>query len=289
MFGRFDNLKHIQTLNPQTDYEEIVRIVGTLEYPWLLKKSLEFALFRTYAVPHTSRVLAATGQFSQHGQKRYDDTTLMLAGIAEKGIDSPYGRQVIQRMNELHGRWHIKNEDMLYVLSTFIFEPRRWHEKYGWRKPTYNENLANYIYWVEIGKRMGIKDIPDTYEAYEQFNIEHEQKYFRYDDSNYLIGTATMDVFLSWYPKLLRPIMREGLLAFMDDLLLQAMGFRKPHGLIRGLAHFGLKAFGKLLRFMPPRKKPYLYTELPNRSYPNGFKPEDLGARYETDERAVGD
>ena len=139
MFGRFDNLKQISTLDPQKDYEEITRIVGTYEYPWLLKKSLEFALFRTYAVPHTSRILVASGQFNRHGQKRYDDTTLMLSGIVENGIESEHGRIVIQRMNELHGRWNLKNDDMLYVLSTFIFEPIRWHEQYGWRKPAAGE------------------------------------------------------------------------------------------------------------------------------------------------------
>jgi hypothetical protein len=289
MFGRFDNLKYIQTLDPQTDYEKIVKIVGTLEYPWLLKKSLEFALFRTYAVPHTSRILAATGQFVNHGQKRYDDTSLMLAGIAEHGIDSPFGQQVIQRMNQLHGRWNIRNEDMLYVLSAFIFEPTRWHNQYSWRKPTRKENLANYYFWKEVGTRMGIKDIPDTYEAYEQFNLEHEKNHFSYDDANHLIASATIDIFLSWYPKFLRPLVRQGILAFLDDPLLEAMGFKKPNALFGGMVRFGLMAFGKMMRFMPPRRKPYLFTALPNRSYPQGFKPQDLGARYETDEQAAGD
>jgi hypothetical protein len=279
MFGRFDIVNHIRTLDPQQDYEEIVRLVGTLEYPWLIKKSLEYALFRTYAVPHTSRILAASGQFGSHGQKRYDDTTLMLSGIAEQGIESEHARIVIQRMNELHGRWHLKNEDMLYVLSTFVFEPTRWHDRYGWRKPTHNEKLANYCFWVDVGTRMGITDIPDTLEAYEHFNIEHEQKYFRYDDANRLIGLATMDVFLNWYPPLLRPLVRQVLLSFMDEPLLNAMGFPKPNPVIRWLSQTGLKLFGKVLRFMPPRRKPYLYTQIPNRTYPQGFKPEELGAR----------
>jgi hypothetical protein len=288
MFGRFNNVNYIRTLDPEKDCAEIVRIVGTLEYPWLIKKSLEFALFRTYAVPHTSRILAASGQFDRHGQKRYDDTTLMLAGIAEKGFDSEYGQKAIQRMNELHGRWNIKNTDMLYVLSTFIFEPIRWHDAYGWRKPTQNEKLANYYFWKEVGIRMGIENIPESLEAYERFNIEHEKQYFRYDDANRKIGRATMQVFLNWYPRLLHPIVREGLLSFMDDPLLNAMGFEKPYGLVRGVYHYGLKLFGKFLRFMPPRSKPYIYTELPNRTYPQGYKVEELGPQY-PDGRAAGD
>lgn len=175
MFGRYDNLEKILQLDPKTDYQKIAYLVGCYEYPWLLQKSLEFALFRTYAVPHTSRILAATGQFEKHGQKRYDDTTLMLSGLTEKGLDSEYARIVIGRMNELHGRWNLKNEDMLYVLSTFVFEPIRWSEKFGWRKPSEVEKQANYYFWSDIGRRMGITDIPDTYEAYEAFNIAHEK------------------------------------------------------------------------------------------------------------------
>ncbi|MEO1290941.1 MAG: DUF2236 domain-containing protein, partial [Chloroflexota bacterium] len=157
MAGRYDVLKRVLQLDPKDDCQEITYLVGAYEYPWLIKKSLEFALFRTYAVPHTSRILAASGQFEQHGQKRYDDTTLMLAGLAEKGYDSDYGKTVIATMNRLHGRWNLKNEDMLYVLSTFVFEPIRWHRKYGWRTPTEHENLANFHFWREVGIRMNIQ------------------------------------------------------------------------------------------------------------------------------------
>jgi len=281
MAGRYDILKRVLQLDPKEDCQEITYLVGAYEYPWLIKKSLEFALFRTYAVPHTSRILVASGQFARHGQKRYDDTTLMLAGLAEKGYDSAYGKTVIETMNYLHGRWNLKNEDMLYVLSTFVFEPIRWHQTYGWRKPTTHENLANFHFWRNVGIRMGIKDIPETLAAYEQFNIAHEKKYFAYDDANRAIGEATIALFLSWYPALLRPVVREVIYAFMDDPLREAMGFPKPHSVIRWLVHYGLKLVGFGLRFMPPRTAPFHYTEVPTRTYGAQFKPEELGAKVD--------
>jgi hypothetical protein len=279
MTGRYDNLKKILALDPKEDCQQIAYLVGCYEYPWLLQKSLEFALFRTYAVPHTSRILVASGQFEKHGQKRYDDTTLMLSGLTEKGLDSDYARIVIGRMNELHGRWNLKNEDMLYVLSTFIFEPLRWSEQFGWRKPTQHERLANFYFWSEIGKRMNIKDIPETIEAFEAFNIAHEKKYFAYDEASRKIGLATIEVFLSWYPAVLRPLVHQGLLSFMDDALLNAMGFKKPHSFMIWLSKSALRLGGFILRFMPPRKKPFHYTELPTQTYGKTFKPEELGAR----------
>lgn len=281
MAGRYDVLKRVLQLDPKEDCQEITYLVGAYEYPWLIKKALEFALFRTYAVPHTSRILAASGQFAQHGQKRYDDTTLMLSGIAEKGYDSEYGKTVIATMNYLHGRWNLKNEDMLYVLSTFIFEPIRWHKKYGWRTPTHHEELANFHFWREVGIRMEIDDIPEVMEEYERFNIEHEQKHFRYDDANRAIGDATVDLFLSWYPAIVRPMAREVILSFMDDPLLEAMGFKKPHGSIRWAVDTGLKLVGFAMRFMPPRKEPFLYTEVPTRTYGESYKAEELGAKVD--------
>ncbi len=279
MSHRYDNLKRILQLDPTTDYEEIVYIVGSYESPWLIKKSLEFALLRTYAVPRTSKILVATEQFAGHGQKRYDDTSLMLAGIAEHGIDSHFGKTVIATMNRLHGSYHIRNEEMLYVLSVFVFEPTRWSEQYGWRRPTRNEQLANYYFWREVGERMGIQDIPPTLEDYDAFNRQYERENFRYDDANHQLAQMTIGLYESWYPAFLRPLVREAVLSFMDDPMREAFGLPKPHGIVRWLVRNGL-AFGYgLLRFMPPRNKPFRYTELPSRTYPEGFTPDELGAK----------
>ena len=288
MFGRYDIYEQIQQLDPKDDCQEIVYLVGAYEYPWLIRKSLEFALFRTYAAPRMTKLLKATGQFARHGQKRYDDTTLLLAGITQYGYDSEYGRIAIQRMNQMHGRWNITNEDMLYVLSTFIFEPRRWHEAFGWRNPSRLENLANYHFWSEVGRRMGIEDIPDTCEAYEAFNQRYEREMFEYAASNELIGRKTLEVFKSWYPPLLRPLVEEVALSFMDDRLLKAFGFKKPHSVIGWLAKGALRLNSVLLRFMPPRREPFHFVEKPTRTYPAGFEVAELGVHYDDDDSTPG-
>lgn len=72
MQKRYAIQHEIEQLDPKRDCQRIVYLMGAYERPWLVRKSLEFALFRTYAVPSISRLLEATGQFQQHGQKRYD-------------------------------------------------------------------------------------------------------------------------------------------------------------------------------------------------------------------------
>lgn len=272
-------LEQVVQLDPKHDHQRIVYLVGAYEYPWLTQRALEFALFRTYAVPHTSRILAATGQFERHGQKRYDDTALMLAGLAEHGYDSEFGRTVIATMNRLHGRWSIRNVDMLYVLSTFVFEPIRWARAYGARQPTHHENLANFHFWREVGIRMGIENIPESIEAFEAFNIAHEAQYFAYDDANRTIAEATLGVFLGWFPSMLHPLIRPALYALMDDPLLDAFGYPRQPGWWRALVRGGLRFKGHVRGLFPSRRRPYHFTELPNRTYPDGFTPADLGAR----------
>jgi hypothetical protein len=163
------------------------------------------------------------------------------------------------------------------VLSTFVYEPARWIDRFGWRKVHENERQAAYLFWREVGKRMAINDIPATYEAFERFNIQYEREHFRYTDTNYRVGEATIRVFLGWYPRPLHPLIREATYALMDDPLRQAFGFPRASGAITRLAEGGLWLRGRIVRRLPVRRTPRLITEEPNRSYPLGYEIERLG------------
>lgn len=67
-------------------------------------------------------------------------------------------------MNALHSRYRISNDDYLYTLSTFIVEPAAWARKFEWRALTPLEEQAFFVFFKEIGRRMGIQDIPDELE-----------------------------------------------------------------------------------------------------------------------------
>lgn len=279
MPSRFDKFNRIQTLDPKADCQEIVYLSGAYDHPWLSQKAFEFALFRTYAVPSISRLLNATSQFSKYGQKRYDDTSLIIAIIGEKGYDSPEGQEAIAKMNALHGRFNISNDDYLYVLSVFVYEPRRWINKYGWRKISKIEEQAGYHFWSEVGRRMHIKDIPPTDAEFEAFNQRYERENFVYADTNKAVGEATIQVFLNWYPRFTHGMLRQIIYALLDEPLRAAFGFPKAPGWLRGLVHHTLKLRGRILRYMPPRRTPYHYSELPNRTYPDGYNIDMFGSK----------
>ena len=50
-------------LNPEKNYGEIMYLLQCYDYPWDYERALEFALFRTYAVPSISALLYKTGEF----------------------------------------------------------------------------------------------------------------------------------------------------------------------------------------------------------------------------------
>ncbi len=266
---------NLDALDAERDHQTIVRWLFCYVFPWD-SLSVEFAFFRTFAVPTISGLLDETGEFACRPQKRYDDTDLILSEILEHGYDSPHGRAALRRMNQIHRRYAISNEDYLYVLSTFIYEPVRWNARFGWRVVTEKEKLANFYFWREVGRRMNIQGIPDHYAAFEAFNEAYEAAHFRYHPSNARVAGHTRDLFLSWYlPRRLYPLGRPFIYAIMDDRLLQACGFRRPPHWMQRLVAWGLRSRGRLYhRF---QRRPFFRTQMRRRTYPAGYAIDELG------------
>jgi hypothetical protein len=275
--GRFNILRQIQQLDPARDHVKIQHLVAGYEFPWDNIRALEIALYRTYCVPSISALLDRTGEFRERAQRRYDDTAIIVAEMCKWGYDSERGRQALQRMNWVHGHFKIANEDYLYVLSTFIYEPIRWIDNFGWRKMCEQEKLGIYYFWCEVGKRMGIKNIPPTYEDFERCNRDYERDKFCFAETNQRVGAATRDLFASWFPRLFAPLVRHGIYAMLDERMLEAFGFPRPFKFMPPLARFALKARGKFVRFLPPRRKPHFFVDIPNRTYPQGYEITELG------------
>ncbi|HLE27323.1 MAG TPA: oxygenase MpaB family protein [Anaerolineales bacterium] len=271
-------LNEILRLDPERDHLRIVYFDTFHEFPFDTTRSLEFALFRTFAAPRVSTLLDQTGEFGQRPQKRYDDTDLILSELIEHGYDSERGRAAIRRMNRLHGRFPIANEDYLYVLSTFIFEPVRWNARFGWRRMVEQERLAMFYYWREVGRRMNIKDIPADYAAFERYNAEYERAHFRYAETNRRVAASTRDMFLGWFlPRSLRRLGEPAVYAMMDEPLLDAFGFPKPSPGMRRLVEGALRLRARLIRLLPERKRPRLRTGPRRPTYPQGYRVEELG------------
>ncbi|MFF9059469.1 oxygenase MpaB family protein [Streptomyces sp. NPDC101213] len=277
---RYERLGRIRRMDPVTEASEIYRLTVAHEFPWDFTRALELALYRTYAVPSIGGLLARTAELTERSQKRYDDTALLLDAVVEHGFDSEQGRTAVRRINRMHRSYDISDDDMRYVLCTFVVVPKRWIDAYGWRRLSRHEIVASTVHYRTLGHRMGIKDIPSSYEEFEACLDAYEEAHFGWDEGARAVSDATLDLMASWYPRPLAPVLRTTTLALLDEPLLRAFRYTPPGPLTRALVRRAVRARGRAVRLLPPRRAPHFARQNREiRSYPQGYRLEQLGTR----------
>lgn len=270
-------LDQIRALDPERDHQRIVFLTTCYEFPFDTTRALEFALFRTFCVPSIGALLDRTREFAERSQKRYDDTDIIVSELMEWGYDSDRGKRALRRMNRIHGRFEIGNDDFRYVLSTFVFEPIRWNARFGWRRMIDVEREAQFRFWREVGRRMNIRDIPEDYATFERFNLDYEREHFRFTEANHRVGRATREMFVGWFPRVVAPITRRVIHALMDEPILEGFGFPRPAPLERRLVEGALRCRAWFAGRLPARRRPRLRTAQRHATYPAGYVIEELG------------
>jgi hypothetical protein len=215
----------IKSLDPVKDHCRIVHLMTGYEFPWDVVRALEVARMRTFCSPAVSQLLHRTGEFRKHGQKRYDDTALLVAEFMQNGYDTERGRHAIEHTNKIHGVYKIANEEFLFVLSTFIFLPIQWVNAFGWRKTTLNERQGLFYFFREVGVRMNIRDIPSSLEDFEKFIADYEKKNFIFSETNKQVGNATISIVKGWMPFFAKPFVLPVMKCLLDENMLKALGY----------------------------------------------------------------
>jgi mpaB/rubber oxygenase-like protein len=271
-------LAEIRRLDPVRDHVRIVYLDACYEFPFDTTRALELAFFRTFAVPSIAELLGSTGEFAERALRRYDDTDLLISTFAENGYDSPEGRAAIRRMNQIHGRFPIANEDFLYVLSTLVLEPFRWNERFGWRRATEAERIATFEFWRNVARMMNIDDVPPSYEDMERFNVEFERKRFGYTEAGHRVASAMVAMFIGKILGVPRALGARGIHALLDEPLLNALGLQHPTTVERKATEAALRLRARGVRLLPSRRRPRRRTEIRRRrTYPQGYRIEELG------------
>ena len=281
--GRYDHLAEIRTLDPydDADRDRIVTLTARHDLPWDFDQGVAIAFLRDYGVPSISRLLDRTGQFEDHGVKRYDDTLVFQEEAVADGVDSPRARAAIDRLNRIHGHYQIPNDEFQYVLATTIVGPVRWIRRFGWRDLDPVELVALTRFTTRFGERMGITGLPETYEGYEELLDPYEAERFEPDPANTRVTEATIRIGRATAPWYLKPGFRRVTIALMDEPLRVALGMEEqPRWLVRAV-DLGLRARARALRFFPPRRTPYERT---HPTYPNGYELSQIGPTKMLDE-----
>lgn len=277
--GRYSRLRRIQQMDPERDFEQIYRWIIQHEFPRDYLHGTSVAFLRDYGVPRISRLLDRTQEFERAGQKRYDDTVLLTYEMVREGMDSAHGRAAARHLNRIHGRYRIPNEDFLYVLATTVVGPKRWIDRFGWRRLSEQETRSLALVGRRMGEMMGIADVPRTYEEFEQLHDAYEREMFAYDPANRRVAAATLRIMAAWYPAPLRRAASRILLAVLDESLLTALGFRPQPRLVRAVVHRGFRVRAALIRLLPARPE-RLPRKPKARTYPFGWTLDDLGPHW---------
>ncbi|KAJ7262727.1 hypothetical protein B0H12DRAFT_1104192 [Mycena haematopus] len=204
-----------RTLTPE-ESQDVIQLAYMYDMPSLSEYSLAFALFKTYGIPTISQLLLHTKQLASQAlvARRYADTEILigtwlacpLAGRSlsadpEAPADDPRASIALARVNWLHSKYKISNEDYLYTLGLFTFEPEAWAARYGWRPLSPLERYATFVYWTEIGRKMNIKNIPSTAEEFQAWLQSYEEEHMIPAQSNRDVAKHTMDELLFMAPE----------------------------------------------------------------------------------------
>jgi hypothetical protein len=280
----------IAALDARRDCQQIVRLLVAYEFPFDLQRALEIALFHTYGSQSVARVLDRTGEFRKRGQRRYDDTRLLIGHFLEEGWDSTAGARAIAQMNHIHSFYKIPNDDYLFVLWTFIDFPIQWMRDFGWRAFTEQESEAWFHFWCQVGSRMGLREIPKTKADFDIFVRAYEAREFVANESSQRVAGATLSILEAWLPRPLRPLLEPVAMSLMRPQLLPAIGHEPPPAWITKLVHGALKTRARIKRYVSLEPVPSRLANSLNRTYPgNRYTIESLGPEHARRRSAASD
>ena len=273
--------QEIAQLDAKKDCQRIVFLLKAYEFPSDLTHALEMGLYHTYGSRTVAKLLDYTQEFENFGQKRYDDTYILIAQFMEAGWDNELGARALKQVAKAHSRFAIKNDDYLFVLWTFIEFPIQWMRKYGWRKFTPHEEKAWYAYWLKIGEHMGIQSLPREKEVFASFVEDYEKREMVPNEYSERVSMATVRIMQGWLPKILRPLVMPLAACLSEPRFLEAVNYKKPSFIAKFLVHSCLKIRALIKRLISFDKFPDLLAENYYRTYPNGdFEIEALKPDY---------
>ena len=99
---------------------------------------------------------------------------------------------------------------------------------------------------------------------------------FRRTPATVAVAAATRNMFASWFPRFTKPLVGAVIAGLLDEPLRDAFAFPAANA-IAGLTRVAMKVRAVALRLLPKRRRPRLRTQMIHRSYPNGWKIEELG------------
>lgn len=267
----------VRTLTPElAAAERTYRRLMFETFPFELRLGHRLGFIRAFASPRIATLLAGTGQIEHDTSRRGTDTGLFMYSMLYHGLDSAVGRQAVERLNQMHAVWPIRNEDYVWSLGNWFLPGLDVVDRYGWRPLTDAERQAVVDWHRELGIRMGVQGIPCSADAFAAMARDYEQDHLSASAAGRRLRAAAFEVAVRSLPRPLRaPGLRVGT-ALLDAPVREALGLPEPAAVVRVLAA-GLLRAGAVVRRRRGPGEPWFVPGAPRRDYPHGYTIEDLG------------
>jgi hypothetical protein len=250
--------RRIAALDPEEDHEEVARLTLEVLYgdPIGVHAALLIGFSRQVAVPSIARVIyrGGGGDTLHDVARRIDDTLALFGAFLKWGPSSPEGQAAIARMERIHARFPITDEEKRYTLATLIFEPDRTARHLGVDQFTAGQREAIWRFWCSVAEQMPLGGLPATSEELRRWMLDYEREHWRYtNDGRRVVERFFEDWTTRWFPRPARHLGRQVLLATMDDSLRATLQLEAPSRHLERLLRVSARASSPLTLIRPIR------------------------------------
>jgi len=166
----------------------------------------------------------------------------------------------------------------LFVLWTFIDFPIQWMAGFGWRAFTVHEQSAWLHFWLQIGRQMGLRDVPADKSSFDAFVSAYEAREMVPDAASARVADAAVAIMQGWLPAPLRGLVRPIAACLARPSIPRPADFVPPAPWLRTTVRGVLKVRARIKAWISTERYPALLADRAYRSYPKGLPPiEDAG------------
>lgn len=234
------------------------------------------AYYRSFAAPESAARLVRSGVILREPQKRSYDTAIIIMEQIIAGYDSPRGRQVTELLVRAHERVQATPEVSLYTLLSLHVVPTRWIDEHGDRPLTAEERAASFAFYLELGRRMGLADLPADEASAIEFYDAFERDVVRRTPDTVALMDATVSVLAGRMPRILRGLVRPILSSLIGDPhMCDTLGLAPPSRAFTAVVLAALRLRARVAR--PATRDAFVPGRSASTQYPSGYELEDLG------------
>ncbi|KAL4964899.1 uncharacterized protein BDV14DRAFT_208971 [Aspergillus stella-maris] len=259
--------------NPYTmtlsESHSILLTLLTKSYPLSFALSGQIALIKSYSIASGTNLLVSTRRLSTKSGvgKRVEDTAIFFSEILSSGVDSERGLKTLAKLNWIHAQYgnRIGNEEMIHTLALNVLGPICWINRFETRPLLEFERVAVFVYWREVGMRMGIRSLPRTLDELVLWAADFEKREMVYSENNVKCLDATMDLYMRSLPSFMRGFGRAIIASLLEKDVRAALGLSDPPSWVSTLVNGILYTRSYInATLLPPRLSPLSVTSNPD-------------------------